>query len=197
MKNIGAAIFLAQRILGGAGVENKDSLVLRRVGQREKRRRREVGKNEGDAFRGKAVQRRRRVVARLQANILYAERLAEKTSRCVVVLGGKLGTSDPIVGGRNVEDREGLLRVRGANEPCLDVDAGRGVGRKRARREHKQARGHQGSSNSCSCPSESCGRPAKALRMANIACSSGVFAMSTSWILASKSGAAASCEMHT
>ena len=65
MKDIGAAIFLAQRILRGAGVENEDSLVLCRVGEREKRGRRKIGENKGNALRGKAVQRGDRVVARL------------------------------------------------------------------------------------------------------------------------------------
>ena len=100
------------------------------------------------------AQRGGRVVARLQADVLDRIGLAEKPPRCVIVLGGQLGTGDAIVGSRYVEDREGLLHMRSANEAGLDVDGGACGSRKGACRERgRRARRRLGGADAERSPS--------------------------------------------
>ncbi len=122
MKDIGAAIFLPQRILRRVCVENEDPLAFGRVGEREKRGRWEIGENKRDAPRNKPVQRGGRVVVRSQGDVLDRKGLTEEMSGCIIVFNGKLGTGDAIVGGWNIENRERLSHVWRANEAYLDVD---------------------------------------------------------------------------
>ena len=113
VNDIGATIFFPKKILGRAGIENKDPLVLRGIGEREKRGRRKIGKNKRDAMRDKAVQRGDRIIARIETDVLDRKALAYKPARCVVVLDGEFRTGNAIVGGWNIEDRESSLAHAG------------------------------------------------------------------------------------
>ena len=103
----------------------------------EKRGRRKIGKNKRDAMRDKAVQRGDRIIARIETDVLDRKALAHKPAGCVVVLDGEFRTGNAIVGGWNIEDREGLLHMRGTNEARLNLDAGGRLNRKGTRGERR------------------------------------------------------------
>ena len=108
MDDVGAAILLAQAVVGRSGVEDERALVLGGVGDLEQRVGRQIGDQVAHALVEKRPRRGDRIVVRSELDVLDRKRLIEELAGRVVVGHRHLGSGDEIVGGRDIDDRDRL-----------------------------------------------------------------------------------------
>jgi hypothetical protein len=126
--DVGAAILLAQAVVGRPSIEDERALILGRVGDLEQRVGRQIDDEVAHALVDKRPRRGCGVVVRAELDVLDRERLVEELAGRVVVGHRHPGAGDELVGGRDIEDRDRLARMLDAQDADLDLER-IGVGR--------------------------------------------------------------------
>ena len=141
--HVGAAVLLAQPLVGRSDVEQQQPPLAAGIGRREQGIRGKVGEHEGNVLLGEIRGRGTRIVLAGESHFLKIEMLVEEFSGRIVVLDAEPGSGQAVVGGRHVEQRNGLL-VPGPMQ-ITDMEFGR-IGRVRnARRGEHEARREENS----------------------------------------------------
>ena len=108
------------RSSGAPALNTSALLVAGEVGDFQERIRRQVDDQEADPGVEQALRRSGRVVARGELHVVDRERLVEKLPGGIVVGHREPGPGDEIVGGGDVEDRDGVARVGLPDDADLD-----------------------------------------------------------------------------
>ena len=143
MDDVGAAILLAQAVVGRPGVEDQRALILGGVGDLEKRVGRQIDDQVAHALVEERLRRRERVVVRGELDVLDREGLVEEFAGRVVVGHRHLGAGDKVVGGGNIDDRDRLPRMLDPEDADLDLERDR-PSRRRAAAESVSKASAQG-----------------------------------------------------
>ena len=136
MNDIGAAILLAQGIAQRACIKKEHAPLGAGIGGFQERGRGQVRHHKRNAAIAKLLERRRRIFVRSERDIGNGELLVQETPGRVVVRDGKLRASQPGVGRRHIEQRNGGLLLSPAQ--IADLDFGGFSGRRVRRKSEKQ-----------------------------------------------------------
>ena len=115
VQHIGAAFPGAQLVVGRSGIEERDTLRRRQVGDRQQRARRQVGRHQADAVAGELAEARRDTATLGHDHLLEREMLVGEAAGGVVVLDREARAGDAFIGRRRVEiglRRQALQRLR-------------------------------------------------------------------------------------
>ena len=143
MDHIGAAVLLAQTVVGRAGVEHQRACGARRVGDRENLGGGKIDDEKAHAVGEHLVERRDRIVAGGELGVDDREGLVEEAAGGVVVVHRHARAGDEVVRGRDIEDGDRLARMRFVDD--ADFDGERiGVGGLDQRRDQSESGGEKG-----------------------------------------------------
>ena len=150
--HIGAAVLLAQAIVGRARVEHQRTRGARRVGDRKNLGGGKIDDEKAHAVGEHVLQRGNRIFAGGELGVDDREGLIEESAGRVVVIHRHARAGDKVVRGRNIEDGDRLARVRFVDHADLDGERirARRLDRRRQqteRRREKRAKRLQGSSS--------------------------------------------------
>ena len=126
MNHIGAAVLLAQTIVGRAGIEDEYARGARAVGDGENFRSGEVDDEKPYAVLEHAIQRPKRILAGRELRVDNGEGLVEKAPGGVIVVHRHARAGDKVVRGRDIKDRDRVARMRLANDADFDHEGVRG-----------------------------------------------------------------------
>ena len=140
MDHIGAAVLLAQTIVGRARVEHQRARGARRVGDRENLGRGKIDDEKAHAVGEHVLQRGNRIVAGGELGVDDREGLIEEAAGRVVVIHRHARAGDEVVRGRDIENGDRLARVRFVDDADLDGERirVRRLDRRRQQSEHRR-----------------------------------------------------------